>query len=90
MRAELIFQVLNKVTGGKPCSTCRSSGGRRLILKTLDLFRAANLFRGYILRVTPIIMYQGGHLTPTPPLTSTLIKSSGKPNKCVLYDVMFI
>jgi hypothetical protein len=31
----LIFQVLNKVTGGKPRGTRRSSGGRRLILKAL-------------------------------------------------------
>ena len=32
----MIFQVLNKVTGGKPCSTCRSSGSHRLILKALE------------------------------------------------------
>ena len=31
----MIFQVLNKVTGGKPRGTRRSSGGRRLILKAL-------------------------------------------------------
>ena len=30
-----MFQVLNKVTGGKPCATRRSSGGRRVILKAL-------------------------------------------------------
>jgi hypothetical protein len=35
----LIFQVLNKVTGagGEPRGTRRSSGGRRLILKALEL-----------------------------------------------------
>ena len=31
----MIFQVLNKVTGGKLCATRRSSGGRQLILKAL-------------------------------------------------------
>jgi hypothetical protein len=31
----LIFQVLNKVTGGKPRGPRRSSGARRLILKAL-------------------------------------------------------
>jgi hypothetical protein len=30
-----MFQVLNKVTGGKPRATRRSSGGRRVILKAL-------------------------------------------------------
>jgi hypothetical protein len=30
-----MFQVLNKVTGGKPHATRRSSGGRRVILKAL-------------------------------------------------------
>ena len=30
-----MFQVLNKVTGGKPRATRRSYGGRRVILKTL-------------------------------------------------------
>jgi hypothetical protein len=30
-----MFQVLNKVTGGKPRATHRSSGGRRIILKAL-------------------------------------------------------
>ena len=33
---ELIFQVLNKVTGGKLHGTRRISGGRRLILKALE------------------------------------------------------
>jgi hypothetical protein len=32
-----MFQVLNKVTGGKPRATRRSSGGRRVILKALDI-----------------------------------------------------
>ena len=31
-----MFQVLNKVTGGKPRATRRSSGGRRVILKALS------------------------------------------------------
>ena len=31
-----MFQVLNKVTGGKPRATRRSSGGRRVILKALQ------------------------------------------------------
>jgi hypothetical protein len=31
------IQVLNKVTGGKPRATRRSSGGRRVILKALQL-----------------------------------------------------
>jgi hypothetical protein len=30
-----MFQELNKVTGGKPRATRRSSGGRRVILKAL-------------------------------------------------------
>jgi hypothetical protein len=30
-----MFQVLKKVTGGKPHATRRSSGGRRVILKAL-------------------------------------------------------
>jgi hypothetical protein len=30
-----MFQVLNKVTSGKPCATRWSSGGRRVILKAL-------------------------------------------------------
>ena len=30
-----MFQILNKVTGGKPRATRRSSGGRRVILKAL-------------------------------------------------------
>jgi hypothetical protein len=34
-KAELMFQELNKVTGGKPRATRRSSGGRRVILKAL-------------------------------------------------------
>jgi hypothetical protein len=38
MRAELMFQVLNKVTGGKPCATRRSSGGRQVILKALGMY----------------------------------------------------
>ena len=29
------FSLLKKVTGNKPCSNCRSSGGRQLILKAL-------------------------------------------------------
>jgi hypothetical protein len=32
---ELMFQVVNKVTGGKHRATRRSSGGRRVILKAL-------------------------------------------------------
>ena len=32
-----MFQVLNKVTGGKPRATRRSSGGRRVILKALKV-----------------------------------------------------
>jgi hypothetical protein len=30
-----MFQVVKKVTGGKPCATRRSSGGRQDILKAL-------------------------------------------------------
>jgi hypothetical protein len=30
-----MFQALNKVTGGKPRATRRTSGGRRVILKAL-------------------------------------------------------
>jgi hypothetical protein len=33
-----MFQVLNKVTGGKPRATCRSSGGRQVILKALGMY----------------------------------------------------
>ena len=32
----MIFQVLNKVTGGKLRGTRRSSGGRQLILKAVE------------------------------------------------------
>ena len=31
-----MFQVLDKVTGGKPCATLRSYGGRWVILKALN------------------------------------------------------
>jgi hypothetical protein len=33
-----MFQELNKVTGGKPRATRRSSGGRQVILKALLLW----------------------------------------------------
>ena len=33
-----MFQVLNKVTGGKPRATRRSSGSRQVILKALGMY----------------------------------------------------
>jgi hypothetical protein len=39
-----MFQVLNKVTGGKPRATRRSSGGRRVILKALNTAIEFGLF----------------------------------------------
>jgi hypothetical protein len=38
-----MFQVLNKVTGGKPRAIRRSSGGRRVILKALRTFHEPKL-----------------------------------------------
>ena len=39
-----MFQVLNKVTGGKPRATRRSSGGRQVILKALNTHYIIVLF----------------------------------------------
>ena len=61
-RAELIFQVLNTVTGGKLRATRRNSGGRRVILKALLLFEKGVLpfEKGVLLFEKGVLLFEKG------------------------------